>query len=288
MIQLSVKQQTDGIVRYNWLHNSVKQGIRFDNKNTPNAPYGHSGNVFNNVAWQTDRMYFKGDNHFVFNNLSFDSHLNDLIVSSNQAIQGHNHKTITRNNISNKFSGHRKKSGKQHPVPGIVDHNFDGVSLGLTVRSQLRDVDNLDFRPKADSMLIDAGAKIKGKTNYYLGKTLDIGPYEFGDLAYLIPGYQAENASKPVPPVASITVKKDADLMWLNAYKASEHQVYFGQTKSAVELANEKSSQYQGAFSHNIFTPKGLQLGKAYYWRVDALRAGKVIKGDVWHFSVEK
>jgi len=286
MIQLSVKQQTDGIVRYNWVHNSVKQGIRFDNKNTPNAPYGHSGNVFNNVAWQTDRIYFKGDNHFVFNNLSFDSHLNDLIVSSNKAIQGHNHKTITRNNISNKFSGHRKKSGKKYPVPGIVDHNFDGASLGLTVRSQLRDVDNLDFRPKVGSLLIDAGVNIKDKTNYYLGKAPDIGPYEFGDQNYLIPGYQGRIASRPVPPVASITVKKDADLMWLNAYKASSHQVYFGKSKNAIEQANQQSPQYQGVFIHNIFTPKELQLGRTYYWRVDALRSGKVIKGDVWHFKV--
>ena len=291
MIQLSVKQQTDGIVRYNWVHNSVKQGIRFDNKNTPNAPYGHSGNVFNNVAWQTDRIYFKGDKHFVFNNLSFDSHLNDLIVSSNKDIQGHNHETITRNNISNKFSGHRKKSGKQNPVPGIVDHNFDGVSLGLDVRSQLRDVDNLDFRPKADSMLIDAGALIKGKTNHYLGKAPDIGPYEFGALDYWIPGYQAEKASKPVPPRTSTTVKHDADLMWLNAYKALSHDVYFGTTQNAVEIADKKSPQYQGVFTHNIFTPKALQAGQTYYWRIDARfegkGAGKLVKGDVWSFTVE-
>ena len=113
MIQFSVKQQTNGIVRYNWVHDSVKQGIRFDNKNTPNAPYGKNGHVFNNVAWQTDRLFFKGDNHFIFNNLSFDSHQNDLIVSSNKAIQGHNLQTITRNNISNKFSGHRTKPSKK-------------------------------------------------------------------------------------------------------------------------------------------------------------------------------
>jgi len=294
MIQLSVKQQNDGIVRYNWVHDSVKQGIRFDNMNIPNAPYGQNGNAFNNVAWHTDRIFFKGDNHFVFNNLSFDNHQNDLIISSNKVIQGHNHQTITRNNISHKFSGHRTKAGKQYPVPGIVDHNFDGVTLGLTIRSQLRDVDNLDFRPKADSMLIDAGAVIKNKTKHYLGKAPDIGPYEFGALDYWIPGYQANKASKPVPPIASITVKKDADLMWLNAYKASSHQLYFGEEQNAVELANKKSAQYQGEFSHNIFSPKNLYVGKTYYWRVDALfeskvegkTEGKVIKGDVWSFSV--
>jgi len=291
MIQVSVKQQPDSIVRYNWVHNSVKQGIRFDNKNTPNAPYGNNGNVFNNVAWNTERVYFKGDNHFIFNNLSFDNHKNDLIISSNKDIQGHNYKTITRNNISNKFSGHRTKPRVKFPVPGIVDHNFDGVTLGLTVRSQLRDVDNLDFRPKANSSLIDAGAQIKGKTSFFLGKAPDIGPYEFGSLDYWIPGFQDVIASKPVPPALSTTVKLDADLMWLNAYKAASHQVYFGEQQKAVEQANTKAPQYQGEFKHNIFTPTKLIAGKTYYWRVDALfdgkAAGRVIKGDVWSFTVE-
>jgi len=288
MIQVSVKQQPDSIVRYNWVHNSVKQGIRFDNKNTPNAPYGNNGNVFNNVAWNTERVYFKGDNHFIFNNLSFDNDKNDLIISSNKAIQGHNDNTITRNNISNKFSGHRTKPRVKFPVPGIVDHNFDGVTLGVDIRTQLRDVDNLDFRPKADSQLIDAGAKIKGKTNFFLGKAPDIGPYEYGALDYWIPGFHDKIASNPVPPALSTTVKSDADLMWLNAYQATKHQVYFGEEQKSVDQANTKSPQYQGEFKHNIFTPRKLTSGKSYYWRVDAIVEGQVIKGDVWSFAVEQ
>ncbi len=291
MIQVSVKQQPDSIVRYNWVHDSVKQGIRFDNRNTPNAPYGKDGNVFNNVAWNTDRIYFKGDNHHIFNNLSFDSHQNDLIISSNKDIQGHNHQTITRNNISNKFSGHRTKPRSKFPLPGIADHNFDGVTLGKGIRSQLRDVDNLDFRPRADSTLIDAGAIIKGKTNVFLGDAPDIGPYEFGALDYWIPGFQDTIASKPVPPNLATTVKNDADLMWLTAYQATKNQVYFGENKQAVKQAGIKSKQYQGEFTHNIFTPKQLVKGKTYYWRVDALfereQEGKVIKGKVWSFTVE-
>ncbi len=80
--------------------------------------------------------------------------------------------------------------------------------------------------------------------------------------------------------------------MWLNAYKASSHMVYFGEDQSAVEQASKESAQYQGEFTHNIFTPKKLKAGKSYYWRVDALfegkSEGKVIKGDVWSFTVEQ
>ncbi len=287
LIQVSVKQQPDSIVRYNWVHDSVKQGIRFDNKNTPNAPYGQQGNVFNNVAWNTDRIFFKGDNHFIFNNVSFDNHQNDLIISSNKAIQGHNHGTITRNNISNKFSGHRSKAGKKYPVPGVVDNNWHGTALGLDIRSQLRDVDNLDFRPKANSSLVDAGLPIEGKTSYFLGKAPDIGAYEFGATDYWIPGFQAEKTSQPVPPIAAKKVKHDADLMWLNAYQATSHFVYFGSNKQQVLTANKSSTQYQGEYQHNIFIPKVLTPGKTYYWRVDAMIAGQVIEGNVWTFTVE-
>ena len=288
MVQLSVKQQNNGIVRYNWVHDSVKQGIRFDNRNVPNAPYGTNGNVFNNVAWNTDRIYFKGESHFIFNNVSFDNHQNDLIISSNKEIQGHNHKTITRNNISNKFSGHRYKPGKDFPIPGIADHNWDGVTLGLDIRSQLRDPDNLDFRPKAGSVLVDGGAIIPNKISVFLGKAPDIGAYEFGATDYWIPGHEAYKASKPVPPKAGVKVKADADLMWLTAYQATHHFVYFGESEQALQQATKTSKQYQGEFKHNIFTPKKLKAGKTYYWRVDAIRNDKLIIGDVWNFTVEE
>jgi len=287
MIQLSVKQQPGGVVRYNWVHDSVKQGIRFDNMNLPNSPYGTNGQVLNNVAWNTDRIYFKGDKHFIFNNLSFDNKRNDLIISSNAAIQGHNHDTITRNNISNKFSGHRTKPAKSHPVPGIVDHNWDGVTLGLDVRTQLRDPDNLDFRPLAGSSVVDGGAIIKGKLTHFLGKAPDIGPYEFGAQDYWIPGHQAPNASRPVPPRAATKVKKDADLMWLNGYQASSHDVYFGLAKELVADAHKLSSLYQGNYSHNIFSPVALTPGQTYFWRVDAIKNNQVIKGQVWTFTVD-
>ncbi len=286
MIQLSVKQQPGGVVRYNWVHDSVKQGIRFDNMNLPNSPYGNNGQVLNNVAWNTDRMFFKGDQHFIFNNLSFDNHSNDLIISSNVAIQGHNHRTITRNNISNKFSGHRVKPGKEYPIPGIVDHNWDGAKSGLDVRSQLRDPDNLDFRPKAGSTLIDGGAVIKGKLTHFIGQAPDIGPYEFGASHYWIPGYQAKTASSPVPPKAATAVKLDADLMWLEGYRATSHDVYLGTQLTQVMDGTKLSPSYQGNFTSNIFTPKSLIPGKTYFWRVDAVGKNGIIKGETWRFTV--
>lgn len=287
LIQVSVSAQPESQTRYNWVHNTVKQGLRFDNKNTPNAPWGEHGNMHHNVAWNTDRIFFKGDNHFIYNNVSFDNHLNDLIVSSNVPIQGRNYKTITRNNISNTFSGHRTKPGKDHPVPGIVGHNWSGNFKNADIRSQLRDPDNLDFRPKKDSELVDAGALIKGKEMPYLGNAPDIGAYEYGDKNYWIPGFQDNIVTVPVPPNKSETVKNNADLMWLKAFKSNLSDVYFGTREDSVKNATKKTPEFKGRQENNIFTPGILISGKTYYWRIDALVDGKIMKGQVWHFTVK-
>ena len=286
LIQVSVAAQDQSQTRYNWVHNTVKQGLRFDNKNTPNAPWGTNGSMHHNVAWKTDRIYFKGDEHFIYNNVSFDSRLNDLIVSSNEVIQGRNHKTITRNNVSNKFSGNRTKPGKEYPVPGIVDHNWSGNFKNADIRSQLRDPDNLDFRPKKDSELVDAGALIKGKNIEYLGKGPDIGAYEYGDENYWIPGFQDKIASVPVPPNTANTVKQDADLMWLKAYKSTASHVYVGKDEKAVKNASKSSPEFKGSLQNNIYTPGNLESGNTYFWRVDEVSKKGIQKGIVWSFKV--
>ncbi len=288
LIQVSAEQQYGTIVRYNWVHNSVKQGIRFDNSNLPNSPWGTNGTVHHNVAWKTQRVYFKGDYHQIYHNLSFDSELNDLIVSSEISINGRNFFTITRNNVAGKLSGNRSQPIEKHPVPGIVDHNWAGNILGKNIRTQLRDPDNLDFRPKAGSELVDAGIIIQNINDHFLGKAPDIGPYEFGDVNYWIPGYQAPHASTPIPPDGAINVKVDADLMWLQGYKATSHDIYFGTDSTRVALANRKAPEFKGNLKNNIFSPGFLERGKIYYWRIDAIRESKVIKGTVWKFQVEE
>lgn len=288
LVQVSVKQQDQSITRKNWVHHSVKQGLRFDNSNRPNSPWGENGTMHHNVAWKTDRVFFKGENHFIYNNLVFDSHLNDLIISSDTIIQGWNYQTITRNNISNKFSGSRTKPGAEYPVPGIVDHNWTGWEEEADVRSQLRDPDNLDFRPRAGSDLVDAGKPIEGKEFPVVGNGPDIGPYEFGDDHYWIPGYQGKTARTPVPPNGAIQVKTDADLMFLEAYKAISHDLYMGSDSLAVTEAGSGSPEYRGSYQNNIFNPGGLTPGMTYYWRVDAKSNTDVHQGKTWSFTVEE
>lgn len=286
LVQVSVKQQDQSVTRKNWVHNSVKQGLRFDNSNKPNSSWGENGTMHHNVAWKTDRVFFKGEQHFIFNNLVFDSHLNDLIISSDTLIQGWNYHTITRNNICNKFSGSRTKPGAVYPVPGIVDHNWAGNMVDADIRSQLRDPDNLDFRPRAGSDLVDAGAPIEGKEFPFAGDTPDIGPYEFGDDHYWIPGFQGETARTPVPPNQAIKVKTDADLMWLEAYKTLSNHIYFGTDSIGVTRATVESPEYKGSNHNNIYNPGILSATSSYYWRIDSETPEGLNKGETWTFEV--
>jgi len=289
MVQVSVKQQDGSVTRYNWVHNSVKQGLRYDNSNLPNSPWGENGTLHHNVAWGTDRIFFKGDRHFIFNNLVFDSEQNDLIISSNTAINGFNYATVTRNNICNKFSGHRTKPGKDNPVPGIVDHNWAGNFKSKDIRTQLRDPDNLDFRPAKNSELVDGGALIEGKDLPCEGSMPDIGPYEFGADHYWIPGKIEQTASNPVPPNGSLTVKPDADLMWLEAMDAVSHRVYCSTQKMDLENETPPVKSFMGEYSgSNICTPpESFNKNVKYYWRVDAVvEGGMVVQGEIWQFTV--
>ena len=285
MIQISVKQQEGSITRYNWVHDSVKLGIRFDNSNKPGSPWGRGGRVHHNVAWRTQRLFFKGDEHFIHNNLFFDSALNDLIVSSDLATNGRNFRTVTRNNIAGTLSGHRTRPGRDFPIPGAADHNWASNLTARDIRTQLRDPDNLDFRPRAGSDLIDGGVLMDGYPFRYLGKAPDVGPYEYGDTEYWIPGRQCPRASRPVPPDGATDVKLDADLMWLGGYRAERHHVYFGLNKATVHAATRNSPSYRKTQANNVFAPGLLKANTTYYWRLDAVKDTSIIRGHVWSFT---
>lgn len=281
MIQVSVKQQDGNVTRYNWVHDSVKQGFRFDNSNKPNSPWGENGRAHHNVAWNVARQFIKGDKHFVHNNLCFDCTMNDLSVSSNIAIQGRNFSTITRNNIAGMLSGDIRRPASQFPLPGMASHNWSGVDAKRDVRTQLRDPDHLDFRPRVSSQLIDAGSKEVGVKLAYLGKAPDIGPYEYGDKNYWIPGRQLDKASRPIPPRGATGIKLDADLMWLPGREVRENRVFTGTDPNALELRSVQDN--------NIFVMRAPpNAGATLYWRVDTVIAGgQVLPGDIWHFTTD-
>jgi hypothetical protein len=95
-------------------------------------------------------------------------------------------------------------------------------------------------------------------------------------------------------PVDNSTVDIDEakqPISWSAGDEASEHDVYFGADKAAVDKANAADTTgiyrgRQGAASYSI--PEALEwAGGPYYWRIDEYNTdGTISTGKTWSFSV--
>ncbi len=277
-INVGIRQQDGTVVRRNWSHETNRGGIRFDAVSS-STNYGRRGKIHHNVVWRSHRIAVKGDEHVVLNNTAFDNGYCDIGILNHPPMGGINQSTVTRNNLAGKIDG---TFWKPMPLPGTHDHNWTG-----DVRSQLRDPDNLDFRPRAGAEVIDSGAATPGVHLEHLGEAPDLGAYEFGCESYWIPGRKLPGASTPIPPDGATRVKLDADLMWLEGKEAISHDVYLGASETAVANANRESPEYKGNRATNILDPGPLKAARTYYWRVDAVTKDGTVAGAVWSFTTE-
>jgi hypothetical protein len=263
-----IPSQTGTLITRNWVTEARRGGIRFDAP-INGSRWGHGGSVVRNVVWKAEKSMIKGEDHFVANNTAFDNLMADLTVLNNPAQAGHNKRTIVANNLARLLSG-----GARDEKP--LANDSGGNRSGVDIRQVLHDPDNLDFRPR-DPSLIDTGMALESVS--FVGDGPDIGAYEAGNAEYWIPGRRAGQATMPVPPNGSETVKSDADLMFRPAYEAVGHQVYFGRDGRLKSIAKLGDG--------NIADPGLLEAGQTYLWRVDASRAdGSTVEGKLWSFTV--
>jgi hypothetical protein len=115
-----------------------------------------------------------------------------------------------------------------------------------------------------DFNAVDAKTIVTGKPNLYKTKY----PYP-------------TNNTSDVPPYVV--------LGWMSGIDVATHDVYFGTDANAVRDANQSTSGiYKGSqpYDENSYEPRGLELGKRYYWRIDEVNELNVYKGDLWQFAV--
>lgn len=288
-IQATVPAQNGTVLSHNWAYNTMKFGFRFDRTTDLNASWGYNCTMIANIAWNTNGMMVKGDYHRVENCLSFDNQNGeaesavDLIVlgTPGQGMAGENEHSLVSNNYLQKGSSASRTGG--FPITAKQSDNVDDVS----VRTELRDPDNFDFRPVAGSKLYSLGVGPYGTESSNDGGT------------YWIPGRQLMSSSIPIPPNGTITAKCTAHLMWLAGYNATSHQVYFGTDVQAVANADTSSNEFKVDMKMpaNILDPGTLKPHLTYAWRVDAVQLHSdqiqgiidkvVIKGDVWTFKCQ-
>jgi len=184
------------VVRYNWVHGCRTEsgkglGIRGDDQT-------RSLTVHHNVVWNCGRdgIIVKGDLNKVYNNTVFDigsdanpgNYINlhtgpepyKWWRDQYPLLPEQNANSMIYNNAA--FTITSDNGGTPFPEGDNLANNYYGKDLKLT------DIENLDFLPRADSNLVDAGRVIPSFTDNYLGDAPDIGAYEYGDLNYWIPG----------------------------------------------------------------------------------------------------
>ena len=186
LVQLPGQTSVPGSeIHHNWLHDSIKSGVRYDAPVSNPELAGSNGLVHHNVFWNLPKaMMIKGDSHEIYNNTSFDISGVDFTILDESYPDppggSSNTSTILRNNLAGKNIW--ASSNPQIP-PGTEDHNVYSATIdSYNSRALLADPENKNFTPKSSAIeLIDSGVVIPGITDGYLGSAPEIGAYELGD-----------------------------------------------------------------------------------------------------------
>ncbi|UCF15480.1 MAG: hypothetical protein JSW59_18935, partial [Phycisphaerales bacterium] len=102
-----------------------------------------------------------------------------------------------------------------------------------------------------------------------------------GDVwSFMVPPKTAYNHD---PVEGAMYIDPDVTLGWTGGLNAKLHHLYFGDSFNDVN--DGTAATYKGALTEMIFVPGTLEMGKAYYWRVDEFDGAATHKGDVMSFS---
>jgi len=102
---------------------------------------------------------------------------------------------------------------------------------------------------------------------------------------YVWKGGSANNAALPNPADKSGNILPNSKLKWMKGSNAESSVVYFGTDETAVKNAKAGDAEYKTSTTKESFDPGQLEFDKDYFWRVDSLANGKILKGEVWSFS---
>ncbi len=90
-------------------------------------------------------------------------------------------------------------------------------------------------------------------------------------------------ALTPNPVDGTEFVDPNVELSWEVGFGAMLHHLYFGD--NFADVNNGTGDTYKGPVGFSEYTPGTLELGKAFYWRVDEFDGLATYKGDVWGFT---
>ena len=158
MIHLMVAQQANAKIRYNWVHDTIKYGIRCDGDGD-----GYNAYIHHNVGWNCEGgIMAKGGilssntsvgGHFVYNNTIFNSQVkNDIMVLNEQAGSNINYDSVVLNNLCETLSGHRTNA--EAFESRIINSNNYTLS---NVEVVLQNVSSNVYLPQDNVSIVNAG-----------------------------------------------------------------------------------------------------------------------------------
>ena len=170
---------------------------------------------------------------------------------------------------------------------------FDGTSFKIYVNGNMEGVVNHPgTHNDASGLLIGCRTN---QRDYFVGKIDDVRLYDIA-----LTQDQVKETMRGDPALAwnakpgngSTPYIKDATpLSWSPGDNASQHDVYFGADRAAVDNADASDTTeiYRGRQSSTTYTPpEGVEWGGGpYYWRIDQVNTdGTVSTGRIWTFTV--
>jgi len=97
-------------------------------------------------------------------------------------------------------------------------------------------------------------------------------------------------ASDPEPADGGTASDLQPRLQWSRGPAAEWHDIYFGSDFDVVAGAQTSSAEYKGRFAadyYDFYVPGLLEMGRRYYWRIDAVSFDEtIVKGSIWSFTV--
>ena len=158
-------------------------------------------------------------------------------------------------------------------------------------------IQSYDFRPKKGSIFIDGGKIIEGindgqdedfyhaptfanQNRAFVGDAPDIGPYEYGDSVYWIPGYRYNYPSIPIPSNGATNVPLEYGIAW--NYPWSEN--YDGVTATVTINGPGLSQTNTFAYPLNVMFVN-LRPASYYTWSVHVNGIAGTTNSGNWTFT---
>lgn len=283
----------------NWCHDTGKAALRFDGDDSTGTAHGE---MSFNVVWNISNLIVKGDYHNVTGNVVFDGSdigaskapssfpsyqdetspldycMKSVVVENpGQTTETAGRHNVFSGNVMDRVEAWKKCDDDECPFVGSWDaSNVIGSSdhpkasyptAPFDIKAELRDPWNRDFRPCPGSRTATAGA---GAYPTYTGH----------EEVYWIPGALGKRASQPSPRHGATRAPVDAELLFLPAFRAVEHRVFFSAGSKKAKLLATLTAPA------NVARPGPLAAHGAFSWRVDAVFSdGTVREGETWSFA---